>query len=272
MGYYDRLDPEWPDGARNGGLMADDATGAIHSSGHPRWVRLSHWTIAAAVLTLACSGFVILMTHPRLYWGTVGNDLTPALIELPISRNHHHGGWATPVPFYAAPGSPVSAVRTYGIFNQNGWARSLHFLVAWFLVVPGLAYLLIALFGGHLRRDLLPRARELAPRALGADLLRHLRWPLPQARGGLPYGIVQKLAYTGVVLVAVPTMVLSGLTMAPAVVVAFPILPALFGGMQSARTIHFVGFATLAAFVLVHVAMVLLSGFRRQMRAMTLGG
>ena len=68
--------------------MADDATDAIRAGGHPRWVRLSHWTIAAAVLTLAFSGFVILMTHPRLYWGTVGNDLTPALIELPISCNH----------------------------------------------------------------------------------------------------------------------------------------------------------------------------------------
>ena len=33
------------------------------------------------------------MVHPRLYWGEVGNDLTHAWIELPISRNYRHGGW-----------------------------------------------------------------------------------------------------------------------------------------------------------------------------------
>ena len=54
---------------------------------HTRWARVSHWIVTASFLTLAFSGFVILMTHPRLYWGEVGNDLTPALFELPISRN-----------------------------------------------------------------------------------------------------------------------------------------------------------------------------------------
>jgi len=96
--------------------------------GHTPWVRASHWIGAASLLVLAVTGFVILMAHPRLYWGEVGNDLTPALIELPISRNHQHGGWDTPKPFFAGAGAPVSASRTYDIFNQNGWGRSLHFL------------------------------------------------------------------------------------------------------------------------------------------------
>ncbi len=38
------------------------------------------------------------MVHPRLYWGKAGNDLTPALLELPISRNYKHGGYDRPVP------------------------------------------------------------------------------------------------------------------------------------------------------------------------------
>jgi DMSO/TMAO reductase YedYZ molybdopterin-dependent catalytic subunit len=54
--------------------------------GHARWVRICHWTAAVSILTLACTGFVILMAHPRLYWGEVGNALTPALLELPIGR------------------------------------------------------------------------------------------------------------------------------------------------------------------------------------------
>src|SRR5215470_17329768 len=109
---------------------------------------------------LAYSGFVVLMAHPRLYWGEAGNDLTPALFELPISRNYQHGGWANRTPFFQEAGSPVSATRTYDIFNQNGWGRSLHFLAAWVLVLTGAVYLLAGFFSGHFRRHLMPRAAE----------------------------------------------------------------------------------------------------------------
>jgi len=238
---------------------------------HARWVRVSHWILAASVLALAVSGFVILMAHPRLYWGAVGNDLTPALFELPISRNYRHGGWAAPVVFFPGASPVVSAARTYDIFNENGWARSLHFLSAWFLVITVLIYLAAGLSGGHLRRHLIPRARELSPRSLWQDVVIHLRLPLPPAPGGPPYGLLQKLAYFGVVCLALPLMVVSGLTMAPAVTAAFPVLLDLFGGSQSARTIHFFAFVALVLFLIVHVAMVVLTGFRRQMRAMTLG-
>jgi thiosulfate reductase cytochrome b subunit len=240
--------------------------------GHRRWVRLSHWALAASTLTLAVSGFVILMAHPRLYWGAVGNDLTPALIELPISRNYQHGGWAAPVVFNTVGPATISRARTYDIFNENSWARSLHFLAAWILVVTGLIYILAGLVGGHLWRDLIPRIRELSPSVVWRDVKVHLHLPMPRAAGGPPYGPLQKLAYFGVVLVALPVIVVTGLTMSPAVTAAHPGLLDLFGGSQSARTIHFFTFAALLLFLIVHVAMVLLTGFRRQMRGMILGG
>ena len=90
---------------------------------HTRWVRICHWIVTVSFLTLAFTGFVILMAHPRLYWGEVGNDLTPALLELPISRNHQHDGWAQSVPFSDESDSPVSASRTYEILNQNSWGN-----------------------------------------------------------------------------------------------------------------------------------------------------
>ena len=241
------------------------------AAGHARWVRASHWVLAASVLTLAFSGFEILMVHPRLYWGKAGNDLTPALFELPISRNYHHGGWAPPVTFVPGAHPIVSAARTYDIFNQNSWGRSLHFLAAWFLVLSGLIYLVVGLASGHLWRDLLPRWRELTPRLLWRDVVTHLRLPLPPAAGGPPYGLLQKLSYAFVVLIALPLMLLSGLAMAPAVTAAYPGLLDLFGGSQSARTMHFFAFAALLLFLIVHVVMVALTGFRRQLRAMTLG-
>jgi thiosulfate reductase cytochrome b subunit len=59
--------------------------------------------------------------------------------------------------------------------------------------------------------------------------------------------------------------------MSPAITAAYPFLLDLFGGYQSARTVHFFGFAALILFLIVHVAMVIATGFRRQLRAMILG-
>jgi thiosulfate reductase cytochrome b subunit len=177
---------------------------------------------------LVVSGVVILMAHPRLYWGKAGNDLTPALLELPISRNYHHGGFD-------------GEERTYNIFNQNGWARSLHFLGAWLLVVPGVLYVSTGVVRGH----------------FGGGFSR--------------YGAAQRRTYMLVVFLATPLAILTGLAMSPAVTAAAPVLLAIFGGHQSARTIHFFLSIALTAFTVVHVIMVVRSGFSRQMRGMTLG-
>ena len=237
---------------------------------HARWVRISHWILAVSVFTLAFTGFVILMAHPRLYWGEAGNDLTPALIELPISRNHRHGGWDNPMPFQNAGGA-ISANRTFDIFNQNGWGRSLHFLAAWLLAAAGAIYLVGGILGGHFRSHIVPRIRELAPALIWRDVVHHLRLQIPFASGGPRYGLLQKCAYSVVVFVAAPLIVVTGLTMSPAVTAAFTLLLRLFGGYQSARTIHFFTFAALLLFVIVHLVMVVKSGFRRQIRAMTVG-
>lgn len=239
--------------------------------GHRPWVRICHWTAAASILTLASTGFVILMAHPRLYWGDVGNALTPALLELPISRNHRHGGWTRESSIL--PGSPgvVSANRTYEIFNQNGWGRSLHFLAAWLAAATGAVYFLAGFASGHFRAHLWPRGSELTPRLLLADMGRHLRLQIRRATGGPQYGLLQKCGYCAVVFGLLPLTVLTGLAMSPAVTAALPVLGGVFGGFQSARTIHFAMFAALVLFTAVHVAMVVLSGFRRQVRGMTIG-
>jgi thiosulfate reductase cytochrome b subunit len=243
----------------------------LRHSGHTRWVRICHWIMALSTLTLAVSGFVILMAHPRLYWGAVGNDLTPALLELPVSRNYRHGGWDPSIPFFADGRSAVSAVRTYDILNENSWGRSLHFLAAWFLVVTAIVYVLAGFLTGHARRDLVPRARELTPRLFWRDFIGHMRLQMQPTTGGPPYGLLQKCTYFFVVFVALPLVICTGLTMSPAIAAAYPVLRAVFGDTQSARTMHFFAFAVLVLFIVVHVLMVFMTGFRRQFRAMTLG-
>jgi len=238
---------------------------------HALWVKSTHWLVTASFLILAFSGFIILMAHPRLYWGETGNNLTPALIELPISRNHQHAGWEKDVPFFSDANSPVSASRTYNIFNQNGWGRSLHFLAAWCLVAPGIVYFLAGLFGGHFWRRLCPKDDDFALGGFWRDVKNHLRLRVPPATGGPDYGLLQKCTYCAVVFLALPLAIITGLAMAPAISAAYPFLSAMWGGSQSARTIHFFVSVVLVLFLLVHVGMVARSGFKRQMRAMTLG-
>ena len=217
---------------------------------HALWVRVCHWVLALSVLTLAYSGFYVLMAHPRLYWGEVGNDLTPAWLELPLNDNHRPDAWQQTVTFDALANKPISASRTIEIFNENGWARSLHFLAAWFFVVAGAVYFAFGIVTKHVARDL---------------------WPRLQPSGAGAYGFLQRCAYTSVAFVVLPFMALAGLAMSPQIVAAFPALLDVFGGHQSARTLHFFGFVVLLAFVVVHVAMTVRTGFGRHMRAMIVG-
>jgi thiosulfate reductase cytochrome b subunit len=238
---------------------------------HRRWVRICHWMVAVSFLTLAVTGVLILMVHPRLYLGEVGNDLTPALLAIPISNNYRPSELKPTVSFTELAGAPISADRNYSIFNQNGWGRSLHFLAAWMLVAVGAIYFLLGVVTGHLWRDLVPSVRELAPLALWRDLKQHMQPQFRSASAGRPYGLLQKLTYAGVVFIAFPLMLATGLTMSPTITAAYPFLLDLFGGFQTARTVHFFGFAALFLFLIVHVAMVIATGFRRQLRAMVLG-
>ena len=247
------------------------AASSVGPEGHRLWTRICHWIVAFSFLALGFSGFVILMAHPRLYWGEVGNAMTPAILELPLNDNHRPEEWEQGAVFTEVPGAPISGNRMYRIFNENRWARSLHFLAAWFFVVAGAYYAFAGLFSGHIRRNLLPRARELLPGALWQDLKAHLRLQFGAAGGGPPYGLLQRCTYAVVAFVVLPFMVVSGLTMAPTVTAAYPILLDVFGGYQSARTLHFAGFVLLFLFFVIHVAMVALTGFRRQLRAMILG-
>ena len=80
-----------------------------------------------------------------------------------------------------------------------------------------------------------------------------------------------KAAYFCVVFLAMPMIVVTGLAMSPAINAAYPFLSGMFGGFQSARTIHFFLFTALVVFLVGHILMVIMSGFRRQMRSMTLG-
>lgn len=251
--------------------MSSTSASRSVKSKHKGWVKVSHWVVTLSFFALVFTGVEILMVHPRLYWGEAGNDLTPALFELPISRNYKHGGYDNMTPFSSEVGAPVSANRTYDIFNQNGWGRSLHFLSAWFLVITGLVYLMMGLITGHFRNYIWPRIKEFTPAAFWHDLIDHFKMRIAPATGGPQYGLLQKFTYMMIIFFVFPVAVMTGLTMSPAITAAYPFLLTIFGGAQSARTIHFFASVTLELFLVMHLLMIIFSGFKQQLRYMTLG-
>jgi thiosulfate reductase cytochrome b subunit len=124
---------------------------------------------------------------------------------------------------------------------------------------------------GHLREELVPAKADLSRRSLAATLISHLRFERPGEKEAWSYNVLQRLSYLLVIFVLFPMEIWTGLAMSPAVVSAIPAMVNILGGQQSARTLHFFVSVTLVLFMLVHVVMVWLAGFRSRMRAMITG-
>jgi thiosulfate reductase cytochrome b subunit len=201
------------------------------------------------------SGAEIVISHPRFYWGETGNDLTPTLFKLPI------------------PASRALVPTGYGYVlpDQNGWSRYLHFQTAWVLIFTGLLYVISALLNGHLRKDLLPSGAAFSWRVLSKEIASHLRFKRPSEAEAWSYNVLQRLSYLFVIFVLFPFVIWTGLAMSPAFVSAVPAAVNVLGGQQSARTLHFFVSLALVLFLVVHVGMVWLAGFRSRMRAMITG-
>ena len=152
--------------------------------------------------------------------------------------------------------------------NLTG-GRSWHFLIAWIFVVNGFVYLAYGIASGQLRFRLIPSRDQI--RDFGGSVREHLTLRFPEGDEAKRYNVIQKLTYLVVIGLLLPAQILAGLAMSPAMNASFPFLLTMFGGRQSARTIHFVVANLLVIFVVVHVAMVVLSGFWNNMRGMVTG-
>ncbi len=233
-------------------------TAPMAETPHPRHsglVRVTHWLITFAFLALLVSGLEIVVSHPRFYWGETGNVNTPPLFKIPIpsSRNMIPTGYGYVLP------------------DQNGWSRYLHFQSAWVLVLIGLLYGVAGLLNGHFRRNLLPALSDISPKRLVASIVEHLRFKRPGGEEAWSYNVLQRLAYLLVIFVLSPMIIWTGLAMSPSFVSAVPAAVNILGGQQSARTLHFFLTWALVLFLLIHVLMVFLAGFRSRMRAMITG-
>jgi thiosulfate reductase cytochrome b subunit len=233
-------------------MTSHRSPGAVGSSLllHSYNVRICHWINVIAGGYLLLSGIHIFLDFPELYWGHTGYQGYPALFKL--------SDWGL-------------SWDEAGALGNRMWGRNYHFTFAWVFLINGLVYVAWSLARGHVRGRLLPDRSELAPASLKADLVEHLRGPGPKRAAATTYGPLQKLSYSLLIFVFVPVMLLTGLAQAPAFAAAWPWLLDLFGGRQSARTLHAAGTVLFVVFVLVHVVEVLLAGAVNRVRSMITG-
>ena len=248
---------------------------------HNPVTRLTHWVNVLALPILLMSGLQIFNAHPHLYWG---HRSDPGTALLSISSSGAPDDARGYVELF---GQRIETTGLLGVQHTDtgivhqafpGWltipsyfwlagGRHWHFFFGWVFFFNGMLYVIYNLLNGHMRKFFLtPRDAAKIP-AMALYYLR-LRKDSPQEG---EYNPMQKMAYTGVFLLLTPAIMLSGMAMSPQLNQAFNWLPAMFGGRQAARTIHFLLTFAFAAFVFGHVFMVLTTGVFNNMRSMISG-
>lgn len=85
------------------------------------------------------------------------------------------------------------------------------------------------------------------------------------------YNPLQQLSYFGIVFIITPLTIATGVAMSPSITGRFPWYLKIFGGRQPARSIHFLCMTAFTAFIIMHVLMVVLHGFGRELSLIALG-
>ncbi|HVE50248.1 MAG TPA: cytochrome b/b6 domain-containing protein [Casimicrobiaceae bacterium] len=253
---------------------------------HALTVRVAHWVNVFALTILLMSGLNIFDAYPELHWGRSSYSGREAWVTIGAERDVN--------------GKARGVTRVFGhAFDTTGWlgiargpsgemearafpswltipdsrwlalARSWHFLFAWIFLVNGALYVAYSIGSRHLARDLVPDSRDL--RSIGASIIDHLRFRHPTGEAAKRYNVLQKFAYLAMILVVLPLMIATGLGMSPWVNAFAPGWVDVFGGRQSARTIHFICAWLIVAFVVIHVFEVIISGFWNNVRSMITG-
>lgn len=244
--------------------------------------RLTHWTWAICLFFLLLTGLNIFNARPQLYVG-------------------HESGFEYDNTFFQIGAEQVDGklrgytdlfgikLDTTGVLGVSGpeanpqvrafpaWAtipstynlataRVVHFFFGWVFVAVIFLWFVFSFFNGHLWRDVIVKPKDAA--GLPQDIVDHARFRFHHNRR---YSPLQKFAYFGVFFVLFPLIIATGLTMSPGMDAAWPWLLDLFGGRQTARSIHFITMALLVLFFIVHILMVVLAGPINELRSMITG-
>ena len=234
----------------------------IVHGGFPVWIRLAHVFNLFMLMFIMRSGIQILADHPRLY---LENNSTPGREWFRFQK---------PVPtdrVWTARDDAVTLPGWFGlpgVRHTIGLARWWHFScdMLWFL--NGLIFYVLLFSTGQWER-LIPTSWDVFPNAL-SDALQYLALRLPAENGWIRYNSLQQLAYFTTVFIAAPLAIISGIMQSPAISNRTGWFGKVFN-RQVARTIHFAVLLYFVQFIVVHVMMVFVTGFRRNLNHITIG-
>jgi Ni/Fe-hydrogenase b-type cytochrome subunit len=250
---------------------------------HSVAVRLAHWIGAFAFVLLVMSGFQIFNAAPYLDASdynnpahrvlAIGSKDGPNGAHVGVTNILGHEFVTTHVLGYGDDGQGGESTRafpgwlTWPAYQDLAGARSWHFFFGWVMATVGIVYFI----NGLLRRDLgllVVRPSDFPKMwPMQAYYLRLRKEPPEHGK----YNPLQKAGYTVVLFVLCPFVILTGLALSPGVDSAVGPLTSLLGGRQFARLWHFLATIALVGFLFGHVFLVLSTGFRNNMRSMTLG-
>ena len=231
---------------------AADVSNPVHSYN----VRICHWINLISCVYLLWSGVHIFLDFPELYWGHTGFRGYPAAFRL--------ADWGL-------------SWEEAGAIGDRRWGRNYHFTAAWVFLINGLVYVGWNLYSKHFRNRMVPGRDEWTVANVRAELRDSVRWRSRRhthdgAAAGASYGTLQKTSYLILIFVYVPLMILTGIAQSPGFTAAMPMLLDLFGGRQSARTLHTIGTVALVLFVVIHVLEIAAAGFLVKVRSMIAPG
>lgn len=251
---------------------------------HRLTTRLWHWTNALCLLVLLMSGLTIFNAHPRLYWGEYGANGDPAWLAVGSSEKMGYlrlgetriettgilGNWQDGEGRTRQRAFPHWATipSSYSLADGRRW----HFFFAWIFSVGLALFMVRSLWNRHIQRDLHMNRGEWRLSQLWRSFRDHTSLRIIRQSADKDYNSIQKLSYIGVIFILLPLMIGTGLAMSPAMDANWPLLTDLFGGRQSARSVHFLSAFLLVVFFLIHMVMVMLSGPLKQTGAMLAGG
>lgn len=244
--------------------------------------RVTHWIWAICLFFLLTSGLQIFNAHPALYIGQEsGFEYSNAILTMHAGDlNGERAGITT---FW---GREYDTTGVFGLSDQGGrmtargfpaWmtipsfrdlstGRVVHLAFAWLFVATLFVWLVASTLNRRLWRTLLPGPRDWA--RLGDDIRDHIRFRFDH---GPNYNVLQKISYSAVLIILFPVMILTGLAMSPGMDAGWPWLLDVFGGRQTARTLHFVTMVLLVLFFIVHMLMVVAAGPINELRSMITG-
>ncbi len=252
---------------------------------HKLAIRVMHWINVVSATILLMSGLQIFNAHPALYWGKSSYTGRPPILALTskeegddtigITRIFGHDFVTT--GFLGASANSQGEIVARGFPSwmtvpDSAWlsmARNWHLFFAWLFAINGICYVAYSIATRHVKNDLAPTQRDW--KSIGRSIKDHVRFRHPSGEAAREYNVLQKLAYLSIIFGVLPLLILMGLAMSPWADTVVPSWVALFGGRQSARTLHFTAAWVLVGFVLIHVFEVVITGLWNNLRSMITG-